>query len=201
MFGNEDDFAFFTESLRAATRHYDCRIHAYAFLTNHVHLLLTPVDARAMGMAMRALGARYVRYFNLKYDRTGTLFEGRYRATVVDTDRYLFTCYRYIEENPLRAGLASELSAYRWSSYRGNALGAEDSLLTPHDQFVALGVTAEERQSAYRALFRSEIDSEAQTAIRLATISGVSLERVGSRSAIPGASHRGGVPASAQLSL
>lgn len=175
MFKDDDDFRFFIESLRSATLRFDCQVHAYVLMTNHIHLLMTPIDDKAIGIAMRSLGRRHVGYFNRKHGRTGTLYESRYRATIVDTEKYLFTCYRYIEENPVRAGLVSEPSTYRWSSYRANALGAEDSLLTPHELFVALGSTPEDRQSAYRALFRSEIDAGALTSIRFATNSGEHL--------------------------
>jgi putative transposase len=182
MFRADDDFRFFFATLRSATLRYNCQVHAYVFMTNHVHLLMSPVSATAMGMAMRSLGTRYVRYFNHKYARTGTLFEGRYRSSLVDTEKYLLTCYRYIEENPLRAGMARDLSTYRWSSYRANALGAEDSLVTPHDLFVALGATLEDRRSAYRALFRKDIDPDAFVAIRYAANSGDQL--VGTRNGL-----------------
>jgi putative transposase len=177
MFRTEDDFAFFAESLRKATRRFDCRIHAYVFMTNHVHLLLTPVDATAIGRAMQALGARYVRQFNATHARTGTLFEGRYRSAVLNSDAHLFACFRYIEENPLRAGLAHHPSAYRWSSYQANALGVEDPLLTAHEQYLALGPTPETRRSAYRALFQREIAADTLMAIRSSILSGVSLDR------------------------
>jgi putative transposase len=194
MFNGEDDFRFFAESLRSTTLRYDCRVHAYVFMTNHVHLLMTPASANAIGEAMRSLGTRYVRYFNRKHARTGTLFDSRYRSTVVDTDRYLITCYRYIEENPVRAGMARELSTYRWSSYRANALGAEDFLVTPHALFGALGATREDRQSAYRALFRSDIDPDVLMSIRYATNSGERL--IGTRipPAVDGISRRGVTP-------
>ena len=175
MFKTEDDFRFYYESLRSATTRFDCQVHAYVFMTNHVHLLMTPVDAHGIGRAMRSLGQRYVGYFNRRHGRTGTLFEGRYRSTVIDSETYLFTCYRYIEENPVRAGLTIEPSIYRWSSNRANALGEEDSVLTPHEKFVALGTSAQERQSAYRALFRREIGQEALASIRFATSTGDGL--------------------------
>jgi putative transposase len=179
IFDGDEDFRFFIASLRSATVRFECRVHAYVLMTNHVHVLLTPVDVNAIGRAMRSLGTRYAKYFNRKHGRTGTLFEGRYRSTVIDSDRYLFTCYRYIEENPVRAGLAREPSTYRWSSYRANALGARDSLLSPHDLFVSLGSTAADRQSAYRALFRKDIDPDAIASIRHATNSGVRLVGAG----------------------
>ena len=175
MFKAEDDFRFYYESLRSAVKRFDCELHAYVFMTNHVHLLMTPVDAFAIGRAMRALGQRYVPYFNRRHTRTGTLFEGRYRSTVIDSETYLFTCYRYIEENPVRAGLTIDPSIYRWSSYRANALGEEDPLITAHVRFLALGASVDERRSAYRALFRHEIPQDILTTIRFATNTGEGL--------------------------
>ena len=194
MFKIEDDFRFFVEVLRSTTIRFDCPVHAYVFMTNHVHLLLTPVDDKALGRAMRVLGQRYVQYFNRKHARTGTLYEGRYRATVVDTDEYLFTCYRYIEENPVRAGLTREAAEYCWSSYRANALGAEDPLVTPHHRFAALAPTPEERQLAYRTLFRSEIAPDALMSIRFATNSGERLGGTPSRPHLNGALGSGIIP-------
>ena len=195
MFRGDDDFRFFFATLRSAMLRYDCRVHAYVFMTNHVHLLMSPDSATAISMAMRSLGTRYVRYFNRKHARTGTLFEGRYRSAVVDSEKYLLSCYRYIEENPLRAGMARDLSTYRWSSYRANALGAEDSLLTPHELFVALGATLEDRRSAYRALFRSDIDPDAVMAIRYAANSSDQLVGTPSGAALSSMPRRGVIPA------
>jgi putative transposase len=166
IFQAQEDFLFFLESLRSATLRHDCQIHAYVFMTNHVHLLMTPRGATSMGMAMRSVGLRYAYYFNRKHARTGSLFEGRYRSTVIDGERYLFSCYRYIEENPVRAGLTNEPSRYRWSSYHTNALGLENPLLVPHDRLIALGPTPEVRQAAYRALFQKAIDPDAVAYIR-----------------------------------
>jgi putative transposase len=181
IFKVEDDFRFYFECLRSATVRFDCQVHSYVFMTNHVHILMTPADGTAMALAMRSLGRRYACYFNRRYTRTGSLFEGRYKATVVDTEKYFFICHRYIEENPVRAGMTTEPSAYRWSSYRSNALGAEDSLLTPHQLFVSLGRTPDDCQSAYRALFRGVIDPDALMSIRFATQVGERLIGTGSR--------------------
>jgi putative transposase len=174
-FHAEEDFRFYYENLRSVALRCNCLIHAYVFMTNHVHLLLTPADAGAIGVTMRSLGIRYAMYFNRRYGRTGSLYESRYRSAVVDSTRYLFTCYRYIEENPVRAGMTNEPSAYGWSSYRANALGEENVLLTQHEQFIALGRNASERQLAYRALFRNRIDQDALTTIRYATNRGVRI--------------------------
>jgi putative transposase len=138
-------------------------------MTNHVHLLASPRDARGIGKTLQSVGRRYVRYFNDRIGRTGTLWEGRYRATVIDTDEYLFRCCRYIEENPVRAGMVSDSSLYRWSSFAANASGAIDPLVTPHGLYLALGATPPSRQRRYRAIFAKPLDLPGVLAIRRAT--------------------------------
>ena len=138
-------------------------------VTNHVHLLATPGDEQGISRLMQAQGRRYVQYFNLTYGRTGTLWEGRYKSTLVDSDNYLLTVYRYIELNPVRAGMVSHASEYRWSSYQSNALGKPIKLLTPHSLYLRLGKTQAERQDAYLSLFRGRMPEQELTAIREAT--------------------------------
>jgi len=130
-----------------------CALHAYVLMTNHVHLLVTPSETGAVARLMQGLGRRYVAYFNRRHERTGTLWEGRYKSCLVDCDRYLLACYRYIELNPVRAGLTQHPRDYGWSSHRANSGTMKSPLLTPHPTYVALGATDEERFAAYRALF------------------------------------------------
>ncbi len=118
---------------------------------------------------MQAQGRNNVQYFNYTYARTGTLWEARYKSTLVDAENYLLTVYRYIELNPVRAGMLVHASEYPWSSYQGNALGKSIQLLTPHELYIQLGKADEERQSAYRALFRGRMPERDLTAIREAT--------------------------------
>lgn len=169
IFGSATDCLFFSECLLSSIRRFECEIHAYVFMSNHVHLLMSPRTALGIGKAMQSVGRRYVRYFNDRHRRTGTLWEGRYRATIIDTEEYLFTCCRYIEENPVRAGMVSHPSRYRWSSYRVNALGVDDPIVTPHERYLALGSSTMSRQTAYRALFGGSGESSAFAAIRDAT--------------------------------
>jgi putative transposase len=169
LFTRTDDYVVFYESLHTAMRRWCCQIHAYVLMTNHVHLLLSADQPGNIGRMMQSLGRRYVRYFNDRNHRTGTLWEGRYRATVIDTDKYLFTCHRYIEENPVRANMVGHPGEYRWSSYAANAAGAFDLLVTPHDVYRMLGVTASDRQFAYRGLFRTPLGDMALSEIRDAT--------------------------------
>ena len=143
-------------------------LHAYVLMTNHVHLLLTVRDPKAVPILMISLGRRYVQYINQSYRRTGTLWDGRYKSSLVQTETYFLTCQRYIELNPVRAGMVQDPAHYRWSSYRCHALGQEDKLVVPHATYVALGRTCSERRLAYRALFRSALDIEVIADIRQA---------------------------------
>jgi putative transposase len=139
-------------------------------MTNHVHLLITPHREQGIGKVMQMVGRYYVQYFNHTYQRTGTLWEGRYKATLIDSERYLLTCYRYIELNPVRAeGMAAHPSEYPWSSYHFNALGQVDELVVPHDEYQRLGKTPQEREKAYRALFKTRIAERTLAEIREST--------------------------------
>lgn len=168
-FYNDADYKVYLAFLRDSAAKYSVDIHAYVLMSNHVHLLVTPGEERGLGRMMQALGRRYVRYFNDTYCRTGTLWEGRYKSTLVDTDRYLLTVYRYIELNPVRAGMVNHPSEYPWSSYQCNALGEAAQLITPHTGYCQLGVNARECRRAYRALFRGRIRDSEITAIREST--------------------------------
>lgn len=169
IFIAEEDYVRFREELSDACRRFHCLIHAYVFMTNHVHLIMTPERENSIAKVLQSVGRRYVQYFNFAYQRTGTLWEGRYKATLIDTERYLLTCYRYIELNPVRANMVTHPSAYRWSSYRANALGQHDPLLTPHAEYLALGSRHDERQAAYRTLFEVHLDDMTLAEIRKAT--------------------------------
>jgi putative transposase len=169
------DFALYLEWLREASVRYGCLIHSYVLMTNHVHLLTTPETRTGISRMMQSVGRRYVQYVNVSRDRTGTLWEGRHRASLVDSERYFFICSRYIELNPVRAAMAAQPGEYRWSSYRANALGAPDSLLTPHVLYLTLGDAPATRQHAYRELFRDEIDDRDLNAIRTTASQGLPL--------------------------
>lgn len=168
-FYDEADYKAYLSFLKEAAVKYQVAIHAFVLMTNHVHLLATPRDKQGISRMMQAQGRKYVQYFNYMYGRTGTLWEGRYKSTLVDTDNYLLTVYRYIELNPVRAGMVSHASEYPWSSYQHNVLGKPIQLLTPHSLYRQLGNTGEERQSAYRSLFRGKMAERDLTAIREAT--------------------------------
>jgi len=170
IFCAEDDYSFYLEKLGEAAEKYQCDIHAYVLMTNHVHLLVTPQQDNSIGKTMQSLGRYYVQYFNHSYNRTGGLWEGRYKATLIDSEQYLLTCMRYIELNPVRASkMASHPSEYPWSSYRFNALGQSNELVIPHKEYKRLGADDTKRQTAYRKLFRSHIPEMTLEAIREAT--------------------------------
>ena len=138
-------------------------------MTNHIHLLITPETDEGIGRLMQSLGRRYVGYINRGYGRTGTLWEGRFKSTIVDAEDYVMTCYRYIEANPVRARMVGGAAEYIWSSYGANAEGRSDSLLTAHDVYLALGATPGERQAAYRSAFTDGLTDERVQILRDAT--------------------------------
>ncbi len=181
--GHNRDACFFGEEDYLAYRHWlgealvgtGCRLHAFVQMTNHVHLLLTPPEPGAVGRLMVSLGRRYVGYINKTYRRTGTLWDSRYKSSLVQADDYLLPCQRYIELNPVRAGMVDDPAHYRWSSYRANGLGQADPLLTPHAVYAGLDAVAADRLAAYRALFRPELDHDAIADIRLALDQGQPL--------------------------
>jgi len=152
-FADDADFLHYRQELGDAALKHDCDLHAYVLMTNHVHLLVTPARPGSVSRMMQAIGRRYVGSFNARYRRTGTLWEGRFKAALVGTDRYLLTCYRYIELNPVRARMVEFPGEYRWSSHACNALGAHEARITPHTCYLALGADATKRQLAYRDLF------------------------------------------------
>ena len=146
----DDDYRFFLECLRRAKVKCRCKIYAYVLMTNHFHLLVEPAEAGDLGRFMQSVGRRYVRYVNETYGRTGTLWEGRFKSAAVSRDEYLIACSRYVELNPVRAGLVKHLEDYRWSSYRSRALGVPDHLLDWDPWYEGLGATKKERQDKYR---------------------------------------------------
>lgn len=168
FFANED-YHFYLDWLTEHAGKTGCRIHAYVLMTNHVHLLISADKADSPGALMKALGQRYVQYINRTYRRSGTLWEGRFRSCPIQEEAYLLACQRYIELNPVRAGMVTHPAEYRWSSYRANAQGEADALLQPHPLYLALGLDAYERQAAYRELFRFELDPGLVDDIRRAT--------------------------------
>jgi putative transposase len=184
VFFVDGDYRLYLDALHEAATHYDCAIHAYVLMTNHVHLLLTPRMEGGLSRMMQSVGRRYVRYINSIYRRSGTLWEGRFKSAVIDSERYLLTCMRYIELNPVRAGMADSPDGYRWSSFRSNARGVPCKLITPHALYRALGSSDTECRRTYRSLFEACIDPDALDRIRTATQSGGVIGNQGFREQI-----------------
>jgi REP-associated tyrosine transposase len=175
IFAADEDYQFYLECLLQASKEHGLDIHAYVLMTNHIHLLATPSFESSIPKTFQSIGRRYVQYFNHTYNRTGTLWEGRYKATIIDSEQYLLNCSRYIELNPVRADMVEHCKHYPWSSYHRNALGVDDELIKPHDLYSQLGKDAVEQQINYRNLFTCHLSKELLNDIREATNKGWAL--------------------------
>lgn len=165
----DEDYRRYLDTLAELSSQFGCAIHAYVLMTNHVHLLLTPQQQQSASLLMKHLGQRYVQYVNRTYRRSGTLWEGRFRSCLTQSEDYVLTCYRYIELNPVRANLVAHPAHYRWSSYAANAQGRYDRVLVPHAEYLRLGQTDSDRREAYAALFRAHLEAPRIDEIRSAT--------------------------------
>jgi putative transposase len=165
----DEDYSLYLHYLGELSKKFDCAVHAYVLMTNHVHLLLTPEREDGAALLMKHLGQRYVQYINRTYQRSGTLWEGRFRSCLTQTETYVLACYRYIELNPVRANMVRHPREYRWSSYRANAEGKPNTLITPHDMYQRLARSATGRQEAYRGLSKAHIDDVLLNEIRTST--------------------------------
>jgi REP-associated tyrosine transposase len=175
VFFEEADYKVYLSLLNEARDRFSCAIHAYVLMTNHVHLLSTPTEKTSVSKMMQYVGRHYVPYMNRKYARTGTLWEGRFKATIIETSTYLLSCYRYIELNPVRAGMVQHPGEYPWSSFRKNGLQLEDSLITEHCEYLNLGESRTKRANNYRLLFNQPIPDDELSTVRNHTQSGTPL--------------------------
>lgn len=175
VFYEEGDYRAYLGWLREAAVRYHCDIHAYVLMTNHIHLLATPSDREGISRMLQYVGRRYVPYIHHQYGTSGTLWEGRYKASLIQEEDYLLICMRYIELNPVRASMVPHPRDYRWSSYRANGEERGDPLITPHRLYLSLGRTARQRREAYRALFKAHMDETAVKTIRAAWQTGTPL--------------------------
>jgi len=173
-FGHEGDYLVYLALLRELAPKFHCAIHAYCLMTNHVHILFTPDAVDGCSRLMKHLGQRYAQYFNREHERTGTLWEGRFRSCLTESARYVLACYRYIELNPVRAGMVGYPGEYPWSSYAVNTGVRMDPLISPHAEFTALSNRVDGGM-AYRKLFGQELDAPLLVAIRDATNGGYPL--------------------------
>ena len=169
------DYLEYLRCLKQAADSCGCKVHAYVLMTNHVHLLLTPEQADSVGRLFQSIGRHYVRYINETYQRQGGLFDGRYKSSVIDSQAYLLSCMRYIELNPVRAGMVVHPAKYRWSSYAANALGVSNAILSGQAEYMALGRRPYARQSVYRGLFDKVADSDELALLRCALQTGTPL--------------------------
>jgi len=166
VFFDDLDYLEYLRCLKQAADSYGCKIHAYVLMTNHVHLLLTPERSDSVGGLFQGLGRHYVRYVNATYQRHGSLWEGRYKCNVIESQEYFLSCMRYIELNPVRAGMVDHPAKYRWSSFAANALGDDNVILTQHVEYMALGSLPTDRQIAYRGLLGRGEDPEKLALLR-----------------------------------
>ncbi len=165
-FFTPDDYRRYLHDLNEIALREECAVHAYVLMTNHVHLLVTPGEQGRLSRMMQALGRRYVRHVNRTHHRTGTLWEGRYKACLVAGDAHLLRCHRYIELNPLRAAVVPDPRDYPWSSHLHNAFGEHDPLVRPHPVYCAFGAEPDERRRRYRAFVMDDVTAEETDAIR-----------------------------------
>lgn len=171
----DDDRLHYLALLAELAPALDCAVHAYVLMTNHVHLLVTPARGEALSRLMRQLNQRYVQAINRAYRRSGTMWEGRFRSCLVDSEAYVLACYRYIELNPVRAGMTRDPLDYPWSSHRVNASALPSDLVTPHETFLTLAPEATNRAAAYRELVLQGMPDELVTDIRSATAGSYAL--------------------------
>jgi putative transposase len=163
---DDGDRARYRQLLGDGLRRTGCALHAWVLMDNHVHLLLTPPAAGAVARLMQAVGRSYVGLFNARHGRTGTLWEGRYKSCLVDSEAYVLRCYRYIDLNPVRARMIDDPTAYSWSSCAANTCARTNPLLTPHPAYLALGPTAEHCATAYKVLLADALPDDQVTEIR-----------------------------------
>lgn len=195
IFRDAGDYGIFLGWLRESAKQFNVAIHAYVLMSNHLHLLASPADNIGLGRMMQWVGRHYVPYFNHKYERSGTLWQGRYKTAVIDSERYFLTCSRYIELNPVRAGMVHNPAEYAWSSYQHHIGLRTDPLITDHPLYWALGNTPFEREAAYKALAEQALTPGELDAMRKSAIKGwaigsekfrTQLEKVAERRVTPG---------------
>jgi putative transposase len=175
IFFSDDDRSFFLKCLGDARIERQCEVHAFVLMPNHVHLLATAREPMAISRMMQDVGRTYVKYINSRYERTGALYEGRFKSSVVETSRYFLACMRYIELNPVRAQIVSVPAQFPWSSFSENVSGEPTGLLTPHPEYLSLGINPEERSKAYVRLFEDVIEERDLNAIRQSARQGCAL--------------------------
>lgn len=174
-FASDEDVAAYAHWLAEGAEKFAVQVHGWVFMTNHVHLLLTPLQSNGVSDLMQYLGRLYVRHYNYKHIRSGALFEGRFKSSLIQDDLYLLNCLKYIELNPVRAGMVKDPASYRWSSYKAHAHGIDANLWTPHCRYLALGKSSNERQKRYREFVEQAVSVDIVEAIRYSANRGLIL--------------------------
>jgi putative transposase len=174
-FRGDNDFILYLLHLRDLVVKHGTQLHAYCLMSNHVHLLLSPSCSESCQTMMKELAQRYSQYFNRTYARSGPLWTGRYYSCIAESAVYVLACYRYIEMNPVRAGIVGHPAEYKWSSYLANAEGVDDRLTSPHQELIALGDGQAARQHAYKNLFGEALEPPLLVRIRESTLGGYPL--------------------------
>jgi putative transposase len=175
IFGGTADYELLLGLIDEHARKQHVALHAYVLMSNHFHLLATPETAEGIPQMMQAVGRRYVRNYNLRYARTGTLWEGRYRSTLIQAERYLLACMVYLDLNPVRAGMVADPGDYPWSSYQHYIGRRHDKLVTPHPLYWELGNTPFSRDQAYLELVRAGISRQQEQALTDSALRGWAL--------------------------
>lgn len=174
-FSSPQDHRYYLACVRNGCLKFDCRVHAYVMMTNHIHLLVTPTTDDGVSKLLQHIGRKYVSYYNRVHERTGGLWEGRFKSSLIDSEEYLFTCMRYIELNPVRAGLVADPGGYAWSSFRANALGRGDPVVVPHELYLQMGSDPDTRRRNYVLMFEEQIPDRILERIRRAGMRGWAL--------------------------
>lgn len=175
VFFCDEDYTAYLNWLQEGAERHGCAIHAWVLMTNHVHLLVTPTTCESVSRMVQFVGRHYVTYINRRYRKSGTLWEGRHKGCLVQDERYLLACMRYIELNPVRAGMVAAPGEYRWSSYHDNAVGSEAGMVQPHSVYRALGKDAASRGAFWKDFFSSPGDPDQLRNIRDSVQSGTPL--------------------------
>jgi putative transposase len=175
VFFENKDYWVYLRFLKESAETCGCLIHAYVLMTNHVHLLVTPETSTAISSLFQSVGRHFVPYINKTYQLRGSLWEGRHKGNIIESEAYLLSCMRYIEMNPVRAGMVDHPAKYRWSSYAANAQGVDNAIIKVHEQYLVLGKTPEARQAGYRGFFEIKTDDNELEIIRASLYSGTPL--------------------------
>ena len=175
IFMDNADFQRMLALLQKHAQEQDVQVHAYVLMSNHLHLLLTPLEDKSLPQMMQAVGRAYVLYFNKRHSRSGTLWEGRYRSALIQTERYFLACMAYIDLNPVRAGMVAQAADYAWSSH-GHYIGSRQEMwLSPHPLYWGMGNTPFAREAAYAGLVQSGVNQTQQQALTSSALSGWAL--------------------------